>query len=81
MINLIFFQDIKNFIGKDNSENSLDIKVQKVSNDKYLKLYKIKSNLVDYNEDTLENSLNFSRGGDDYFFDASIYETLKGGLQ
>ena len=80
MINLIFFSRyVKNFIGKDNSENSLDIKVQKVSNDKYLKLYKIKSNLVDYNEDTLENSLNFSRGGDDYFFgfDASIYETLK----
>ena len=32
------------------------IKFQDVSNDKYLKLYKIKSNLVDYNQDTLENS-------------------------
>ena len=28
---------------------------QEVSNDKYLKLYKIESSLVDYNSETLEN--------------------------
>ena len=32
---------------------------QDVSNDKYLKLYKIDSNLVDYEQSYLENSLNF----------------------
>ena len=39
----------KNFITKNSSENSLKINIQEVSNDKYLKLYKIKSNLVDNN--------------------------------
>ena len=53
--------------------------VQDVSNDNYLKLYKIKSNLVDYNDDTLENSLNFTHENDDIFFgfNTSVYETLK----
>ena len=50
-----------------------------MSNDKYLKLYKLKSNLVDYNQDTLESSLNFSHEKDDIFFgfSASVFETLK----
>ena len=47
----------KSFKGKNNSDNNLSFLVQDVSNDKYLKLYKIKSNLVDFNVDTLENSL------------------------
>ena len=33
-----------------------------------LKLYKIKSNLVDYNKDTLENSLNFTHENENFFF-------------
>ena len=43
------------FKGKNNSENTLSLSLQDVSNDKYLKLYKIKSNLVDYNNEILEN--------------------------
>ena len=35
----------------------LSLIVQDVSNDKYLKLYKIKSNLVDYNKDTFRKFL------------------------
>ena len=58
---------MKNFTGKEGSENSLNISVQNVSNDKYLKLYKIKSNLVDYNKDTLESSLEFTHETDDIF--------------
>jgi len=74
-----FSKYIKNFKGKNNSENSFSIITQDISNDKYLKLYKIKSNLVDYNTDTLENSLNFTHQRDEIFFgiDASIYETIK----
>ena len=70
---------MKNFTGKEGSENSLNISIQNVSNDKYLKLYKIKSNLVDYNKDTLESSMEFTHETDDIFFgmNASIYETLK----
>ena len=75
----IFAKFVKNFTGKEGSENSLNISIQNVSNDKYLKLYKIKSNLVDYNKDTLESSLEFTHETDDIFFgmNASIYETLK----
>ena len=57
----------------------MSLSVQDVSNDKYLKLYKIKSNLVDYNNETLESSLNFTHEKEDTFFglNASVYETLK----
>ena len=57
----------------------MSFQTQDVSNDKYLKLYKIKSDLVDYNSSTLENSLSFTTENNDMFFgvNASIYETLK----
>ena len=50
-----------------------------MSDDKYLKLYKIKSNLVDYNKNYLESSLDFTHESDDFFLglNASIFETLK----
>ena len=58
----------------------MNFSVQEVSNDKYLKLYRIKSNLVDFNTDTLESSLNFTHEKEDLFLgiNASVYETLKG---
>jgi LPS-assembly protein len=76
----LFTKFTKNFIGDKNSETNLSIQTQSVSNDKYLELYKIESNLVDYNQNYLENSLNFSHSSDDYFLsiDASIFENLKG---
>jgi len=74
-----FSKFVKNFKSSDNSDNTLNIAVQEVSNDKYLKLYKIESNLVDYNSNTLETSVNFTREDENLFLglDASIYETLK----
>ena len=42
--NLIFRKYVKNFSSKNNSENTFKLSIQDVSNDKYLKLYKIKSN-------------------------------------
>jgi len=74
-----FSKFVKNFKGKDNSDNSIELTVQEVSNDKYLKLYKIKSNLIDYETDVLENSLTFNRESENSFlgFKASAYETLK----
>tara|TARA_B100000959_G_scaffold7230_1_gene7379 strand:+ start:2705 stop:5017 length:2313 start_codon:yes stop_codon:yes gene_type:complete len=77
----LFSKYIKNFKGKNNSDNSIEITLQDVSNDKYLKLYKIKSNLVEYERDILENSFNFNRQNENSFlgFKASSYETLKDG--
>ena len=76
----IFTKFIKNFESKDNTNNNFELSLQKTSDDKYLKLYKIKSNLVSYETEVLENSLNFTHDSDDVFFgiNASIYETLKG---
>ena len=75
----LFSKFVKNFKGENDSDNTFSLSVQDVSNDKYLKLYKIKSNLVDYNNDTLESSLNYTYEKDNTFFglNASIYETLK----
>ena len=74
-----FYKIVKNFTDKNGYENKIEINTQEVSNDKYLRLYKIDSNLVNYNTETLENSINFSQERDDLFFgiNASIYETLK----
>ena len=75
----IFAKFEKIFFGKEDSENNLEISIQDSSDDKYLKLYKIKSNLVDYNIDTLKSSIKFSHEKKDMFLgmNASIYETLK----
>ncbi len=75
----LFSKFIKNFQGQSDSDNELSLTFQHVSDDKYLKLYKIDSNLVDYNKDLLENSINFSHSKENLFFgfNASVYETLK----
>ncbi len=69
----------KNFIGKNDSQNNLDITLQHVTNRKYLKLYKIDSDIVDYETDTLENTIDFSHENEDLFFGfkTSAYKTLK----
>ncbi len=75
----LFTNFIKDFSGKNNSKNILQFKTQNISQDKYLKLYRIKSNLVDYNEDTLENSLDFTHENENLFFGFKMaaYETIK----
>ena len=74
-----FSKFVKEFRGKNNSDNNVELVLQNVSNDKYLKLYKIKSNLVEYETETLENSLNFNSETESALFGlrASAYETLK----
>ncbi len=74
-----FSKFVKDFAGTDNSKSNLEITFQETSHDKYLKLYKIKSNLVSSEIDTLEKSINFFHEKDDLFLglEASLYETLK----
>ena len=77
-----FFSEFThNFLTKNDTKSNLRIKTQDVSNDKYLKLYKIDSNIVDYKQNYLENSINYSRTANNYFLslDTSVYETLKEG--
>ncbi len=74
----IFAKFIKNFDINNNTENTLSLSIQNVSDDKYLKLYKIDSRLTDYNTNTLESSLSFTHEDEDIFFgiNTSIFETL-----
>ncbi len=74
-----FLKYVKNFIGKNNSNNNLQLSLQEVSNDKYLKLYRIDTDIIDHETDTLESSLSFTREDEDLFFglNATVYETLK----
>ena len=69
----------KNLNFNDGGKGFLNVKTQGVTNDKYLKLYKLKTDLIDYNNQTLENSIDYSFENDDLFFgfNSSIYETLK----
>jgi LPS-assembly protein len=74
-----FSQFVKNFKGNDNSETTFKLTTQDVSNDKYLKLYKLKSNLINHQaKETLENSIDYTYTKEDLFFgfNASVYETL-----
>ena len=73
-----FSEFVKNFNFLNNAEGELKISTQSTSNDKYLKLYKIESNLVDYNSGNLKNSINYTYTNEDSFFgiNTSIYETL-----
>ena len=59
----------------------LKLNVKKVSNDKYLELYKIKTDIVDYNEDILESSLTYDYEKNDTLLriSSSIFEILKEG--
>ena len=78
--NHFFSKFVKNFSNiNKNSESTLSLTTQVSNNDKYFKLYKIDTELVDSDIDNLENNLNFTYSNDEFFFDLnmSMYETLK----
>ena len=60
-----FMKNYKNI--SNNSESSLTITTQDSTNDKYFKLYKIDTELIDENIDTLKNTLNFTHSSDEIF--------------
>ena len=55
-----FLNFLKNFNKSETINQNLKLNLQHVSNKKYLKLYKIESNLVDYETEVLENSIDYS---------------------
>ena len=60
------------------SENIFNLKLQNISDNKYLKSYKIDSKIFDYDTPSLENSLEFTHESEKEFFsiNASVYEDL-----
>ena len=75
-----FSKFTKNFVSNENKETNIELNVQHVSNKKYLKLYKIDSNLIDYETNVLENYLDFSHYNDEdnfsFHFNTSVYRSL-----
>ena len=71
----------KKFDTNKTNETNLEINLQQVSDKKYFKLYKIDSNLVDYETSTLENTIDLNHFNDENNFSvnlqAAIYRTLK----
>ena len=78
-----FFSKFVKKFQNGNNESSLEVNLQNVSDDKYLKLYQINSDLVTYETDTLENYISFDHYNDDKNFSLglkmSAFETLKSG--
>ena len=73
-----FSKFVKNFDNSFKGQCSLILNLQEVSHDKYLKLYKINSELVDHNTEILENSLEYTYLNEDLFFgfNSSVFEKL-----
>jgi len=76
----IFLNILKNFNKSETINQNIELNLQHVSNKKYLKLYKIDSNLVNYETEVLENFIDYSLINDDknHFLsiNASSYTTL-----
>ena len=70
----------KKFEIDNNSENDMEINLQHVSDKKYLKLYKVESDLVHYETSTLENSIDFNHFNDEedisLNFNTGVFRTL-----
>ncbi len=57
----VFVNFLKDFDTSNKISNNLEINLQHVSDKKYLKLYKIDSELIDYEAEVLENYIDYSR--------------------
>ncbi len=73
-----FARILHNFKSDGGAKSSLELNLQEVSDDKYFKLYKINTDLIEEDVMKLENSVNFKFEKDDLYlnFSAGAYETL-----
>ncbi len=73
------------FFDEQEKTSALEVTVEKVSNDTYLKIYDIDSTLVEKDKTVLENKIDFNYQNKDFFFGLtpSVYEdtTKKGNLR
>jgi len=67
-----------NFNEKEDSNNSLSLKIQQTSNDTYLRVHDINTNLVNSENTNLENELKYTFDKDDMYVDirTSVFEDL-----
>ena len=75
-----FFSNFNmSFIDEEEKKSSLEIGVEKVSNDTYFKVHNVNSSLVDKDKDVLENKINLIYQNKDFFvgLTPSFYEDTK----
>ncbi|MDA7606532.1 hypothetical protein N8726_02910 [Pelagibacteraceae bacterium] len=68
----------KNFIDTDKKNSNLEIDLQKLSNDTYLKIYDVDTALVKKDVNIIENKINFLYQNEDFFFGLTpgVYEDI-----
>jgi LPS-assembly protein len=73
-----FLRFVKNF-KETNRFKELELNLENISNRKYLKTYKVETDLINSDKNTLENYLKFSSTGEDDFYgiETSIFKSLK----
>jgi len=74
-----FFSNFKmNLIDEEEKKSSLEVNLEKVSNDTYFKVYDIKTSLVDKNKNILENTINLTYQNKDFYFGLTpgVYEDI-----
>ena len=72
-----FFSNFNmNIFDEKEKKSSLEVNIEKVSNDTYFKVYDIKSSLVNKDKSVLENKIDFIYQNKDFYFGAtpSVYE-------
>ncbi len=60
------------FMNTENKKSKMELNIQKVSNDTYLKIHDINTTLVEGNKNILENTLSYDLQYDDLFFGATV---------
>ena len=74
-----FFSNFNmNFINEDDKNSDIEINLEKVSNDTYMKIYDINTSLVDKSKNVLENTINYSYQNKDFYlgFTPSVFEDI-----
>ena len=71
-----FAKYFKEFNNNENTTSDFEINLQDVSHRKYLKLYRIESDLVNYETNTLENFINFNHYNDEHDLFVSIRSSI-----
>ena len=56
------------FLDEQDKKSSLEVNIEKVSNDTYLKVYDIKGSLADKDNDVLKNQVDFLYQNNDFYF-------------
>ena len=68
----IFTRFVKNFNHQENQSSNLELNIQKVSNDTYLKIHDINTSLAEDDIEVLNNSMSYKYEDEDLFFGTSF---------